>query len=543
MLGIGKILSHSSKIIDTIAKYAGKKGTKVLQIKHDISMPVNPSTITRANPATTITKQGLLTGTASGELGNVSIRLAEKLKDKEEAAINLFERLFPEYSRSIRTKGANSIFSKLEKQILKKDIEIACDAQAKSMIGDAVGARIIMPDLKPEDIEKVLSTYKLNLHIPGQGLVELSPKEQKILYKILNGQKVSSNERKLVEPYIKPVKNKLAEKQSEPVVKRLLSSSYQLALDEHRITLAKMESLVNKGELSRDIYETVKKNNEIKELLETFTQEELDSLIKSGEIPQELAQKLKLGEYFEGINITELSNYRGSDGIAYFSDVQIQQIKKMQIHTNCHFDISSASENLTCVLTENVIKKLDKLKNIQRQIRILSEKPGKEKEIAKLQEKLSSLTKKYQAEGINTSTLDSSAIKQSGYTTAQMNFTMADGTRGEIQIRGKGTFAEIEHMAYDARQGKNTLSATYDKYVKTVKGLSEKQYEKYSRYIKECYNYSRYKELGIQVPTPKLPIGLPKILSQKSMEELHRINAEIEKTIKQTFEPHIKVAA
>jgi hypothetical protein len=119
---------------------------------------------------------------------------------------------------------------------------------------------------------------------------------------------------------------------------------------------------------------------------------------------------------------------------------------------------------------------------------------------------------------------------------------MADGTQGELQLRGEGFFAEIEHIAYDARQGKNTLGVAYQEYVRTVKGLSEKQYDSYNRYIKECYNYTRNLELGIQTPTPKLPKGLPSILSQRSMENLHDINAQMEAAAKEAFTPHLKMA-
>jgi DNA-binding transcriptional MerR regulator len=479
-----------------------------------------------------------------GELGNVSVRLADAFKAKEGQAKTFVERLFPEYRQSVRTKGANSICSKLERQVSskKKDIKIECDSQAKSLIGDAIGARVFMPSLSKADIQDVLSTCKLNLHIPGQGLISLTEKEQKILTKIFSGQRVSETDKKLVEHLINPVKIKLAEKQSQPVVNRLLASSYQYALDKKQISLKQMEELVKKGELSKDVFDTVKKNYDMKELLEASSPQEIRQMVKNGEITEAYAKEILEYKPFDGINITRFNNYRGSDGVAYFSDAQIQQIKRMQVQTGNYFSIASVSEHLTSVDAKVTAKKVTRLKEVQARIEKLSQQGGNEKEISELQKEFETLQKKYGLAGIDTGALDKGAIKGSGYTTTQMNFTMADGTQGELQLRGEGFFAEIEHIAYDARQGKNTLGVAYQEYVRTVKGLSEKQYDSYNRYIKECYNYTRNLELGIQTPTPKLPKGLPSILSQRSMENLHDINAQMEAAAKEAFTPHLKMA-
>lgn len=545
MVNIGKVFNEGRQLVGMIAKNAGKSGTKTLQIKHDITMFVNPSTIARNNPICAITRDGLTSRQVQGELGNISVRLADAFKAKEGQAKTFIERLFPEYKQSVRTKGANSICSKLERQVSskKKDIKIECDSQAKSLIGDAVGARVIMPSLSKADIQEVLSTCKLNLHIPGKGLVSLSEKEQKILTKIFSGQRVSNADKKLVEHLIKPVKTKLAEKQSQPVVDRLLASSYQFALDQRQVTIKQLEEFVKKGELSKDVFETLKKNNEIKEFLETFSQKEIEQMVKSGDITEAFAQELKTYKPFEGINITRFNNYRGSDGIAYFSDAQIQQIKRMQVQTGNYFNIASVSENISGVSTQVTIQKINRLKEMQKQIETMTKQGADSKEIAKLKEEFNALQKKYGLAGIDAGALDKGAIKGSGYTTTQMNFTMADGTQGELQLRGEGFFAEIEHIAYDARQGKNTLGHAYQQYIQIVKSLSEKQYDSYNRYIKECYNYTRNLELGIQTPAPKLPKGLPSILSQKSMENLHDLNAMLENTAKEGFSPHLRMTA
>lgn len=544
MVNIGKVFNDGRQLVGMIAKSAGKSGTKTLQIKHDITMFVNPSTITRNNPAYAITRDGLALRGVQGELGNVSVRLADAFKAKEGQAKTFVEKLFPEYRQSVRTKGANSICSKLERQVSskKKDIKIECDSQAKSLIGDAIGARVIMPSLSKADIQEVLSTCKLNLHIPGQGLISLTEKEQKILTKIFSGQRVGETDKKLVEHLINPVKIKLAEKQSQPVVNRLLASSYQYALDKKQISLKQMEELVKKGELSKDVFDTVKKNYDMRELLEASSPQEIRQMVKNGEITEAYAKEILEYKPFDGINITRFNNYRGSDGVAYFSDAQIQQIKRMQVQTGNYFSIASVSEHLTSVDAKVTAKKVTRLKEVQARIEKLSQQGGNEKEISELQKEFETLQKKYGLAGIDTGALDKGAIKGSGYTTTQMNFTMADGTQGELQLRGEGFFAEIEHIAYDARQGKNTLGVAYQEYVRTVKGLSEKQYDSYNRYIKECYNYTRNLELGIQTPTPKLPKGLPSILSQRSMENLHDINAQMEAAAKEAFTPHLKMA-
>lgn len=545
MVNVAKIFNQSRQLVGIIAKSGAKKGTRTFQIKHDITMPVNPSTITRNNPVEVITKEGLTFSHVQGELGNISVRLADFYKTKEIQAKTFIEKIFPEYQQSVRTKGANSIYSKLERIVSskKKDIKIECDSQAKSIIGDAVGARVFMPSLTKSDIAEVLSTCKLNLHIPGQGLVTLSEKEQKILTKIFSGQSVSNSDRKLVEHLINPVKSKLVERQSQPVVDRLLSSSYQFALEQKQIKLKQMEELVKKGELSKDIFETVKKNSEMKEFLETFSEKEIEQMVKSSEISETYAKELMEYKPFEGINITRFNNYRGSDGIAYFSDAQIQQIKRMQVQTGNYFNISSVSESFTGISTQATVQKINRLKDLQAEIEKLTQQNANEKQIAKLKEEFNVLQKKYGLEGIDVKALDKDAIKGSGYTTTQMNFTMADGTQGELQLRGEGFFAEIEHIAYDARQGKNTLGQAYQEYVKTVKKLSEKQYEQYNKYIKECYNHTRNLELGIQTPTPKLPKGLPAILSQRSMENLHYMNTMIENAAKEIFSPHLQSVA
>ena len=147
----------------------------------------------------------------------------------------------------------------------------------------------------------------------------------------------------------------------------------------------------------------------------------IEQIEKSG-ISKEVIAQLKTGKNITPLKITELNNYTGADGIPYFTDSQIAQIKEMQAVTGNYFDIITRPET------------------------------------ARFKGALTPLENK--------------AIKASGYTTAQFNAVLKDGSLAEIQIRGKGPFGEVEHIAYDSRQGKNTLSHVYDDYKDAVKKLS-----------------------------------------------------------------------
>ena len=139
--------------------------------------------------------------------------------------------------------------------------------------------------------------------------------------------------------------------------------------------------------------------------------------------------------------------------------------------------------------------------------------------------------------------LESKAIKESGYTTAQFNAVLSDGTLAEIQIRGKGPFGEVEHIAYDSRQGKNTLSHVYDDYKAAVSGLEDSEYKEYNEYLSSCYDYYRDIELGIKSTKPKLPAKFNKILSEESMINLHAIDNAEQEAKKATFKQHLRLTA
>ena len=71
---------------------------------------------------------------------------------------------------------------------------------------------------------------------------------------------------------------------------------------------------------------------------------EHEQIEKSG-ISKEVIAQLKTGKNITPLKITELNNYTGADGIPYFTDSQIAQIKEMQAVTGNYFDIITRPES------------------------------------------------------------------------------------------------------------------------------------------------------------------------------------------------------
>ncbi len=219
----------------------------------------------------------------------------------------------------------------------------------------------------------------------------------------------------------------------------------------------------------------------------------IEKLEKSGVSP-DIIKELKANyNKIKPMKITELENYTGHQGIPYFSDKQIAQFREMQLATGNTFDIVTCSE----------AKRFSK-----------------------------SLTP-----------LEEQAMKDSGYTTAQFNVELSNGSLAEIQVRGKGPFGEVEHIAYDSRRNKNTLGPVYDEYQAAAKGLSADDYKEYNKYLSACYDYYRDIELGIKSTKPKLPSKFNPILSEDNMIRLHAIDDAEQAAKKVGFVPHIDIAA
>lgn len=129
------------------------------------------------------------------------------------------------------------------------------------------------------------------------------------------------------------------------------------------------------------------------------------------------------------------------------------------------------------------------------------------------------------------------SIKSSGYRTAQMNVVFKNGTLGEIQFRGEETnkIGEYEHIAYDLRQGKNTLGSLFNDFKDAISKLSPEEYSEYNNYLEACYNYYNRIELGLPVNKPKLPSKFNPILSEENMKELHDKNEARLNDLKKNF--------
>lgn len=437
-----------------------KKGKQIIksvgekieyQIKPDITMPISPSTLKRTKPVIRIRKNvvtGVIDDAAKAEMGNVSVRLAKTFKGKLRAAEKEIKAVFKGFDVEVRAKGANSVYSKLEKNVLKEGKVIRSDTGASKLIGDAIGGRITMPNLTFMDITDTLRTIKI-------GSRSLSIREQNILSRYFRGEKLKPDELKIAQEYARPVKLALAERQSNPVVRQITLSSLKGAIEDGTTTIAKLE--------------------------------------KNPMISPDIIQELKTNSNITPLRITELENYSGIDGIPYFTDRQIIQIRDVQMAAGRSIEIKSIPE-------------------------------------AKRSSK--SLTP-----------LEEQALKKSGYTTAQFNAVLKDGSLAEIQVRGKAPFAEVEHIAYDSTQEKNTLSHIFDEYKSKVKDLKPEDVKAYCRYRSECYNYYRNMELGIVSPKPELPANLDKILSEESMISLHAVDAAQEAAKMENFVPHIKIVA
>lgn len=196
--------------------------------------------------------------------------------------------------------------------------------------------------------------------------------------------------------------------------------------------------------------------------------------------------------------ILEINNYQGEGGIPYFSSVQIKQIQE-----HCR----RQGYNVRIISDVNAPK-------------------GKETEY-------------------NQAYNSNKAVKQSGYTTCQMNIRHKNGVISEFQIRGKhiNNLAESEHIFYDISEGKDVSRgnsaikqlvspledavhnmAPRDKDGNLIKPLTP-EYTAYRNYLTECYKHARNIELGISSQKPVLP---PNVNSMLDMDNLMEIHAKIE---------------
>ncbi|MBQ3102501.1 hypothetical protein IJC60_05815 [bacterium] len=193
-------------------------------------------------------------------------------------------------------------------------------------------------------------------------------------------------------------------------------------------------------------------------------------------IDEESIQKItnKLCEEIKKYNIvlTEINNYRGEDLSPYFTDAQIEQIRNTVLRAR--------------------------------------EEDTEHKFYPKGLKDFKTITGTHEK-----------AVKASGYTAFQMNVIYKNGALGEIQIRGRemDQLAEVEHIPYDTRQGKQ-LKPKYDSVVQKIKALNDEAYKEYENYWRKMYEYAVKKERGIPWPKPKLPEGIPKEISYEALQKI-----------------------
>ena len=218
---------------------------------------------------------------------------------------------------------------------------------------------------------------------------------------------------------------------------------------------------------------------------------------EQGLLKEELINRLE-SETIEDLEVLLINNYRGGHGLPEFSSRQIQALRKIcgnNVIINSRPDLAGYSKFPNYKYTKEEVKKF--------------------------------------------------AVKASGYRTAQMNIIHSNGVRGELQFRGPLTnyFGEYEHIAYDLRQGKNTLGPLFNDYKREISKLPDWKYEKYNAYLEGCYNYYYRLELGLPAAKPKLPKGFNKVLSEENMKKLHEANEKRLSELKTGFKAHFEEVA
>ncbi len=249
----------------------------------------------------------------------------------------------------------------------------------------------------------------------------------------------------------------------------------------------------------------------VREKVDLKNDPEIQALIKAGDkksaldlaIEKESAHVYKsLMDYIDSvangtneIEITSISNYMGEDGIPYFTERQLFNLKAY-----------AAIKKVNLPIIERVTN--------------YDERDEKDDVFRK-----KATTK----------------VRGSGYTALQMNFRTKDGFVYEWQYRGGNVnnFAEGEHIPYDLRTnkdivGKNTeLHDLFDPIKKLLDKdtMSEPQFEEYNNYLTAHYEYLRLTELGIEDGSnpPKLPKGFDPRLRAENLELLHEKAEETKK--------------
>ncbi len=246
--------------------------------------------------------------------------------------------------------------------------------------------------------------------------------------------------------------------------------------------------LENKGTISEDKMP----------LLKNIEKQVYDSAreAQSGKLIANLAKAVENGD----IQITELHNYSGADGITYFSDTQVDTLK--EAYTNWY-------EKMLKIAKENPDNSQYQIVN-KNNLTCLKDKNGNIFKPSMLVESVSNNKK---------------AVKKTGYTAAQMNIITKDGIQEELQYRGALTdeISELEHVPYDIKKNKDTvLKPEYD----NIRGIfnkykNNKTFEtRYNNYFNDVYKSYRRAELGLFAEIPDIKNYLSDIVEEDEMNAI-----------------------
>ena len=450
-----KSLLSETPLLQMSKEIATKTNTPILhlRLKPDITVPVRPETMGAKAPSFAIHKGNIDTPAADAELGNLALRINSAGHKIEAEFRKTLQNLFPGYDVATRTKGVDSLHSKLKKYIPKKGITVTQDKEAYKMTTDYVAGRIELKQLSKDEINNIIE----NTIIDGK---KLTRREKRFVQRLLkNDKSLSKTQKNAGEKYLKQVLLNMAEKQSEPAF--------------NSIMLGMMKDALNRG------ITTIEK-------------------LAAENINPKLIKELQTNSKIQPIKVTRFCNYRGPNNIPVFTDNQIRQIKKMQLATGEKFSITTCSE------------KID--------------------------------VSKYGFE--NLTDIEKSAIKQGGYTRAQMNIELPDGTISELQIAaGKDPFYFIEHdLVYNNLQNKNTINEAIKPFIEKYSFLDKTQKNIFGRYSQNCYLDDRLEGLVGTKRVRKNPHGLGRSFSRESMHKLYLKDEADQKAKMKTFAPYIEEA-
>ena len=234
--------------------------------------------------------------------------------------------------------------------------------------------------------------------------------------------------------------------------------------------------------------------------------------VQSGKFTENLAKALEEDK----IRITELHNYAGRDGIAYFSDIQTDRLKSAyETWYNKMLKIAQKSPETSNykIIEKDGLTCLQDCKGYVFEPKMLIESVSNSKD----------------------------AIKGTGYTAAQMNIITKDGVQEELQYRGTGTdkLAELEHVPYDIKKNKDSVQRPEYDFLRSIFGKykNDDDFDKlYNQYLSDTYKTTRRAELGFFGTVPDISDYLgdkltPDELDAISFEGLRKLHNYTKKLV------------